>query len=76
MFDNAIPIPEINNPRNNKYNLHKMAEGDSFKIPFEPTKAQRLRVAICNYARRNKKQFITRKLEENGDWILRVWRVD
>ena len=61
MFDNAIPIPEINNPRN---------------IPFEPTKAKRVRVAICNYARRNYKQFITRKLEENGDWILRVWRVD
>jgi hypothetical protein len=73
MFENSIPIPEIV-PRNNKYNLHKMVEGESFSIDFEPEAVQRLRVAICNYGRRNNKQFVTRKVEEDGDWKLRVWR--
>ena len=41
---------------------------------LDPEDVQRLRVAICNYARRNSKKFITRKIEEDGEWKLRVWR--
>ena len=73
MFDSSVPIPDIV-PRNNKYNLHKMQKGQSFTIDFEPDRVQRVRCAVCNYGRRNSKKFITRKVEENGDWKLRVWR--
>tara|TARA_B100001093_G_scaffold199790_1_gene191964 strand:- start:2092 stop:2319 length:228 start_codon:yes stop_codon:yes gene_type:complete len=75
MFDTDVPIPEIV-PRNNKYNLHKMQEGDSFTIFYDPEKAQKLRVAICNYSRRNNKQFTTRKTNEEGIDVLRVWRTE
>tara|TARA_R110000787_G_scaffold107993_9_gene216246 strand:- start:570 stop:797 length:228 start_codon:yes stop_codon:yes gene_type:complete len=75
MFDTEIPIPEIV-PRNNKYNLHKMEEGDSFSIFFDEEKAQKLRVAVCNYGRRNNKQFTTRKTHEDGIEVLRVWRTE
>tara|TARA_R100000306_G_scaffold30753_1_gene33077 strand:+ start:913 stop:1074 length:162 start_codon:yes stop_codon:yes gene_type:complete len=51
-----------------------MDVGVSFTIDFEPLDVQRLRVAACNYGRRNGKKFTTRKVEENGDWKLRVWR--
>jgi hypothetical protein len=73
MFDTSVPIPDIM-PRNNRYNFHKMQQGESFTIDFEPVDVQRLRVAACNYGRRNSKKFITRKVEEKGDWKLRVWR--
>ena len=53
-----------------------MQEGDSFTIFYDPEKAQKLRVAICNYSRRNNKQFTTRKTNEDGIDVLRVWRVD
>ena len=73
-FEEGIPIPEII-PRNNKYNLHKMEIGKHFTVEnFDSEAVQRLRVAICNYSRRNNKKFITRKIEENGEWKLRVWR--
>ena len=73
-FENGIPIPEIV-PRNNKYNLHKMEIGTYFTVRDpDPEDVQRLRVAICNYARRNSKKFITRKIEEDGESKLRVWR--
>jgi hypothetical protein len=70
----GLEIPEII-PRNNKYNLHKMEVGKYFTVEdFVPEEVQRLRVAVCNYARRNNKKFITRKIEEDGEWKLRVWR--
>tara|TARA_R100000963_G_scaffold24995_1_gene17098 strand:+ start:487 stop:729 length:243 start_codon:yes stop_codon:yes gene_type:complete len=73
-FEEGIPIPEIV-PRNNKYNLHKMGVGKYFTVEdFDSEDVQRLRVAVCNYARRNNKKFITRKVEEDGEWKLRVWR--
>jgi hypothetical protein len=73
-FEEGLPIPEIV-PRNNKYNLHKMGVGKHFTVEkFDPADIQRLRVAVCNYARRNNKKFITRKVEEDGVWKLRVWR--
>ena len=64
-FEKGVPIPEIM-PRNNKYNF-TVEHWDSDDI-------QKLRVALSNYARRNKKKFITRKIEEEGDYKLRVWR--
>jgi hypothetical protein len=73
MFDRDIPIPTIV-PRNNKYNFHKMETGQSFDIAFDPEDVQRLRVAACNYGRRNDKTFVTRKVEQNGESLLRVWR--
>ena len=73
MFDTSVPIPSVM-PRNNRYNFHKMDVGVSFAIDFDPLDVQRLRVAACNYGRRNGKKFSTRKVQENGDWKLRVWR--
>jgi hypothetical protein len=73
-FEEGLPIPEIV-PRNNKYNLHRMEVGSCFTVEdYNPEDVQRLRVAVCNYARRNNKKFITRKIEENGKWKLRLWR--
>jgi len=73
-FKEGLPIPEIV-PRNNKYNLHKMQVGQYFTVEdWDSEDVQRLRVAVCNYARRNDKKFVTRKIEEDGDWKLRVWR--
>jgi hypothetical protein len=69
------PIPEVIAPRNNKYNLHKMQVGQHFTVEdWDSEDVQRLRVAVCNYGRRNNKKFVTRKIEEGGDWKLRVWR--
>ena len=46
--------------------------GDSFEIAYDSVEAQRLRVAICNYARRNDKRFITRREDDR----LIVWRAE
>jgi hypothetical protein len=52
-----------------------MEVGSCFTVEdYNPEDVQRLRVAVCNYARRNNKKFITRKIEENGKWKLRLWR--
>jgi|TARA_R110000796_G_scaffold54949_3_gene128307 hypothetical protein len=73
-FEKGVPIPEIM-PRNNKYNLHLMKVGENFTVEYwDSDDIQKLRVALSNYARRNKKKFITRKIEEEGDYKLRVWR--
>jgi len=73
-FETGLPVPEIV-PRNNKYNLHKMEVGEYFTMEdWDSEDVQRLRVAVSNYARRNDKKFVTRKIEEDGDWKLRVWR--
>ena len=73
-FETGLPVPEIV-PRNNKYNLHKMQVGEYFTMEDSDSEdVQRLRVAVSNYARRNDKNFVTRKIEEDGDWKLRVWR--
>ena len=75
-FQEGMEIPE-SVPRNNKYNLHKMNVGQHFYCEnYAPEDIQRLRMAICNYARRNNKKFITRKLEDDqGDKFL-VWRTE
>lgn len=72
MFSKDRPIPLTREPRNNRWNLHLMEVGDSFDIDFEPTEAQRLRVAISNYAKRNNKRFITRREKDK----LIVWRTE
>ena len=73
-FETGLPVPEIV-PRNNKYNLHKMQVGEYFTMEdWDSEDVQRLRVAVSIYARRNDKKFVTRKIEEDGDWKLRVWR--
>ena len=73
-FEKGVPIPEIM-PRNNKYKLHLMKVGENFTVEYwDSDDIQKLRVALSNYARRNKKKFITRKIEEEGDYKLRVWR--
>ena len=66
------PIPTDIKPRNNRWNLHLMDIGDSFEIAYDSVEAQRLRVAICNYARRNDKRFITRREDDR----LIVWRAE
>ena len=66
------PIPTDVTPRNNRWNLHLMDIGDSFEIAYDPTEVQRLRVAICNYSKRNNKRFITRREDDR----LVVWRVE
>lgn len=66
------PIPTDIKPRNNRWNLHLMDIGDSLEIAYDSVEAQRLRVAICNYARRNDKRFITRREDDR----LIVWRVE
>tara|TARA_R100001377_G_scaffold78647_1_gene56475 strand:+ start:184 stop:420 length:237 start_codon:yes stop_codon:yes gene_type:complete len=73
-INNDIPIPDVRSPRNNKYDLHKMGIGDSFSLPYEDHKVQKVRVAVANYGSRNAKKFVTRKIFENNDELLRVWR--
>ena len=52
-----------------------MEVGEYFTMEdWDSEDVQRLRVAVSNYARRNDKKFVTRKIEEDGDWKLRVWR--
>ena len=52
-----------------------MQVGEYFTMEdWDSDDVQRLRVAVSNYARRNDKKFVTRKIEEDGDWKLRVWR--
>ena len=52
-----------------------MKVGENFTVEYwDSDDIQKLRVALSNYARRNKKKFITRKIEEEGDYKLRVWR--
>jgi|TARA_R110001592_G_scaffold76737_10_gene231475 hypothetical protein len=74
-IEEGYPIPP-SIPRNNKYNLHLMKVGQCFTVEeWDSTGIQRIRVAVSNYAKRNNKKFVTRKIiEENGDWKLRVWR--
>jgi|TARA_R110000822_G_scaffold306364_1_gene432600 hypothetical protein len=74
-FEKGVPIPEIM-PRNNKYNLHLMEVGQHFTVEdyWNSDNVQKLRVAISNYGRRNNKKFVTRKIEDEGDYKLRVWR--
>jgi hypothetical protein len=72
IFSQDRPIPTNKTPSNNRWNLHLMEVGDSFDINFEQPDAQRLRVAICNYAKRNNKKFTTRR---EGDKLI-VWRIE
>ena len=75
-FEKNVPIPEnYDGPRNNKYNYHLMEVGDSFSVLFEPVLAQKMRVALSQYCRRNNKEFTTRKVFEDGMSQLRVWRI-
>jgi len=70
----GLPIPGIIS-RNNKYNFHRMEVGSCFTVEdYNPLDAQRIRVAASNYGKRNNKKFVTRKIEENGKWKLRLWR--
>lgn len=71
-----IPIPELKTPSRNKYDLWKMEVGDSFAIPFNDTDAVKVRTAVSNYGRRNDKKFVTRKVMEDDQTFLRVWRID
>ena len=75
-FEKNVPIPEnYDGPRNNKYNYHLMEVGDSFSVLFEPVLAQKMRVALSQYSRRNDQKFTTRKLKEDGIFHFRVWRI-
>tara|TARA_R110000787_G_scaffold43783_1_gene107253 strand:+ start:31568 stop:31813 length:246 start_codon:yes stop_codon:yes gene_type:complete len=74
-IEKGDPIPEIE-PRNNKYSFHKMKVGEHFTMEeFTPDDVQRVRVAACNYGRRNDKKFITRTvLDKKLGELLKVWR--
>ena len=74
-IEEGAAIPEIV-PRNNKYNFHKMDIGQHFTVAeCEPGDVQRLRVAACNYGKRNNKKFVTRKREvPPNDFAVRIWR--
>jgi len=53
-----------------------MEVGQHFTVEdyWNSDNVQKLRVAISNYGRRNNKKFVTRKIEDEGDYKLRVWR--
>ena len=51
-----------------------MGIGDSFSLPYDDHSVQKVRVAVANYGSRNAKKFVTRKIFENNDALLRVWR--
>ena len=74
-IEEGTPIPEVM-PRNNKYDFHKMSVGQHFTIKdCEPGDELLMRVAACNYGRRNNKKFVTRKIEiPPNDFMVKIWR--
>lgn len=77
-IESGVPITDGVKSGRYKYPFAQMKVNDSFAIPSVSAETQR---RLCNAARgfvsRNGKgaRFITRCLTENGQRVVRIWRV-
>lgn len=69
-IDRNIPIPTSRNY--DRYAFDRFEIGDSAAYP---PGTNRLRAAIVCYAKRHNRKFITRTVTENGQKVVRVWRI-
>jgi len=70
-IDKYIEIPE-NYPK--KYPFEDMDIGDSFRVPWEF--AHHARQKIYLYHSASKLRFKTKKLYENKNLVIRIWRTE
>ena len=74
-IEKDIPIPLRSRQSHTYYPFAEMQIGDSFSIPTE--RDAPVRSAACWWTARHpgKAKFTIRKVMENGNKIIRVWRV-
>jgi len=73
-IDKNIELPPPNFKL--KWSFHRLEVGDSFAIPFDDEKEViRLRTAASAYNQRHRVKLTTRTVYEDGDKMLRVWRI-
>lgn len=79
-FQANIPVPSATRAgRPSKYDFSGMQVGESFASPAatpeEEAVAERKRVAACVYAYRHGWKMCSRRVEEDGKKVMRVWRL-
>jgi len=75
-IDKGVPAPARNRPRGSppKYPFGDMAVGDSFS--WSADDSHRVRTAAAQYGRVHQIKFTCETRKENGQRVVRVWRVE
>jgi len=76
-MDKGVPIPKR---RKSKYPILDMFVGDSFAVPVpegrNPRRVQSSINTACNKIKTDGEKFTTRSLVEDGERVIRCWRVE
>lgn len=79
-IDKGVPVPErvqLGDIRYRKYPLNKLEVGDSFAAPSTSRKEDTaIRASAFSYGKKYGRVYRTRACEENGQRVIRVWRVE
>lgn len=73
-IDKGVPLPGARSI-NGKYPLAKMEVGDSFAVPCAAGNQATLRRAVSAWCARHSVKMAARAVMENGERVIRVWRV-